>query len=166
MEQLAWIKKAKSFNTFKHNFKKHYLTWITKRCIYAYVCNLYVYMSVCPWVCAYIHMDIYCVFLWLIHSVFYPFLSFSFWLEGPHWKYNVSAHFVLSQSLFDAIHTCLQWYFNFDFYTLIFSLVFIYFGWHLDFKNLQFFNFYRVSFSFHWWRKTTYLFTTSPASRS
>ena len=52
------IKRANSLNTFKHNVKMHYRTWVTNvfmwRCVSAFI-----YMFKCPWVCVYIHMHIY-----------------------------------------------------------------------------------------------------------
>ena len=82
-------KKANNLNTFKHNVKKHYLTWITHN-VFMWTC-VSVFTYVCMSVGVYIYMHIYyCVFLWFIHvHVFflvYSFLSFLFWLEGPRWK--------------------------------------------------------------------------------
>ena len=74
------IKKASSLNTFKHNVKKHYLTWITH----------IVYMWICVGVCIYTYGYILVCFPFTAFSRFfflvYPFLSFSFWLEGLQWK--------------------------------------------------------------------------------
>ena len=70
------FKRANSLNTFKHNVKMHYMTWVTNvfmwRCV-----SVFIYMFKCPWVCVYIHMHIYqCIFLWLIHSQVVAFLCY------------------------------------------------------------------------------------------
>ena len=53
------IKRANSLNTFKHDVKKHYLTWITSN-VFMWICvSVFIYMFKCPWVCVYIHIHIY-----------------------------------------------------------------------------------------------------------
>ena len=94
------VKRLNTLNTFKHNVKKHYLTWLTNT-VFLWICvSVFICMFKSPWVYLYIRMHIYqCIFLWLIHSqvvnfllVFY-FFSFVFifsvyssWPEGPQWK--------------------------------------------------------------------------------
>ena len=83
-------KKANNLNTFKHNVKKHYLTWITHN-VFMWICvSVFTYVCMSVGVCIYTYAYILVVFLWFIHvHVFflvYSFLSFLFWLEGPRWK--------------------------------------------------------------------------------
>ena len=71
------IRWANSLNSFKHNFKKHYLTWITNNAFMWIYVSVFIYMFKCPWVCLCIHMHIrQCIFLWLIHSQVILFLCF------------------------------------------------------------------------------------------
>ena len=47
------LERANSLNTFKHNVKKHYLTWITNN-VFMWICvSLFIYMFKRPWVCIY-----------------------------------------------------------------------------------------------------------------
>ena len=71
------IKRANSLNTFKHNVKKHYVTWITNN-VFMWICvSVFTYMFKCSWVCVYVYMHIYlCIFLWLIHSQVFFFVCF------------------------------------------------------------------------------------------
>ena len=88
------IKKSNSLNTFKHNVKKHYLTWIT-HIVFMWIrvsLFIYVYMSVgvCIYTYAYIlvRFPLTYSFSWFVLFCFlvYPFLSFPFKPEGPKWK--------------------------------------------------------------------------------
>ena len=91
------IKRANSLNTFKHNVKKHYLTWITHN-VFMWICvSVFVYVCMSVGVCIYTYAYIL-VYFPLTYSfsccccccccffLVYPFLSFSFWPEEPQWK--------------------------------------------------------------------------------
>ena len=67
------IKKSNSLNTFKHNVKKHYLTWITHN-VYIWRCvSVFVYVSMS--VCVYLFIWIY---LWMIYMDVYIYILVCF----------------------------------------------------------------------------------------
>ena len=89
------VKKVNSSN----NVKNHYLTWLINNLYMSMFICIYIFLCVRGCVCINIWIYIYQrVFPWFIHShvffLVYPFLSFSFWLEEPLWKYGVSVRFL------------------------------------------------------------------------
>ena len=62
------IKKVNILNIFKHNIKKHYLTWITHN-VYMWIC-LSVFMYVCMSVGVYIYT---CGYILICFLLIYPF---------------------------------------------------------------------------------------------
>ena len=88
------IKRANSLNIFKHNVKKHYLTWIIHN-VFTWICvSVFTYVCMSVGVCIYTYEYILVYFsltyslswFFLLFFLVYPFFSFSFWPEGPQWK--------------------------------------------------------------------------------
>ena len=67
------IKKVNSLNTFRHNVKKYYLTWIMNN-VYVCIC-VSVFMYVCVSVGGFICTYGYILVCWLIHFHVFPLFS-------------------------------------------------------------------------------------------
>ena len=118
------LERANSLNTFKHNVKKHYLTWVTNN-VFMWICvSLFIYMFKCPWVCIYTYALYQCIFLWLVHSqvvvLFFLFVCFIFCFPslplslifilswGTTMKIRWFCPFCAIPANDDAIQICLQ----------------------------------------------------------
>ena len=106
------VNKGNSLNTFKHNAKKHYLTWVTHN-EFMWICvSIFIYVSMSVGVCIYTYAYILMCFPWFIHShVFFSRLPFSLifvltW--GTAIKIMHFCPFCANPAIADAIHICLQ----------------------------------------------------------
>ena len=108
------IKKANSANTFKHNIKKHYLTWIahnvymwiyvsvfTNVCIYTYGYILVCFPLTYPFSCCFLFL-----FLFLFSHLPFSFIFILTW--GTTMKIRRFFPFCAILAFVDAIHICLQ----------------------------------------------------------
>ena len=146
------VKNANSLNTFKHHVKKHYLTWMTYvyMCICVYVC---ICLSVCG--CVYIYIGIYInvfsfdlsILTLFCSCLAFPLIFVLTW--GTITKIRRFYPLYTLPAIIDAIHICLQYYFNFNIYILIFQLICFVFLLRLIFRFNKFVIF-QFLYSFLW----------------
>ena len=95
------MKRANSLNTFKHNVKKHYLTWITHTVIMWICVSVFIHVCISVGTCIYTYPDILVDFP-LSYSFFFisfTLLLFLFWPEG-YWCYSYMSAVIFQLSLY------------------------------------------------------------------
>ena len=126
------IKKVNSLNTFKHNVKKHYLTWKTHN-VYMWICVsvfIYVCMSVGAYTYTYGYILVSFPLTYHSHAFFFSFTLFSYYHSDlrDHNENKAFLHVLCYPShcwCFSYLSAAI--YFNFNFYIFTFYSFFFFY---------------------------------------